>query len=310
MRIAIILNPAAGGSRHKKRVAELCQQLQSFGHELQMMETAGPGDASRLSREAIRDGSDLVLAVGGDGTINEVIQGMAGSGVPLAMYPAGTTNVWCKQVGMPVNPKKAAAIIAEGPRRAVDLGLAQGRYFLLMVGIGFDAEVTQGVNLELKRKWGKLAYVMEALRLGFLFRGTTARIVLEPGSAVEQTVLTHTSMVVVTNAERYAIVKLAPEAQVDDGQLELLIMQEKHFWDRIFAAISVLFNLGDRFPKIKRFRVRRAKIETYPPVAVQLDGDPTGKVISKPFEVCCVPAALNVVVPERAPSHLFSQQAS
>lgn len=307
MQIAVIFNPTAGGSRHKRRIVKLRQQLQTYGHELRLMETTGPGDATRLSRIAINDGCDLILAVGGDGTINEVIQGMAGSKVPLAMYPAGTTNVWCKQVGMPVNPQKAAAIIANGPRRNVDLGLAQGRYFLLMVGIGIDAEVTQAVNLELKRKLGKLAYVVEALRLGFLFRGTTARIVLEPGSALERTVLARTSMVVVTNAERYAVIKLAPEAQVDDGQLELLIVQGRFFWDSAMAAISVLFNLGDRFPKIKRFRVQRAKIETNPPVAIQLDGDPTRSLSTKPLEISCVPAALKVVVPEKAPDHLFSQ---
>lgn len=306
MKTAVIFNPTAGNARHQKRIKQLQKNLISFGHELDLLSTGGPGDATRLANQAVNNGIELVLAIGGDGTINEVIQGMAGSQVPLAVYPAGTTNVWCKQVGMPVDPKRAARIISWGPRRLVDLGLADGRYFLLMAGIGIDAEVTRAIDLELKKRLGKFAYVVQALRLGFLFRGTTARIVLEPGSTTERTVLMRTSMVVITNAERYAIVKLAPEAQVDDGQLELLVFQGSNPWDRVIGALSVLFNLSEHISTVKRFRVRRAKIETYPPVAVQLDGDPTGAAGPKPLEITCVPAALRVVVPVKAPAHLFS----
>jgi YegS/Rv2252/BmrU family lipid kinase len=306
MHISIIFNPTAGSSRRRTQVRLLQAYLRLYGNKLELLATRGPGDATRLAANAVKNGTELVLAVGGDGTINEVIQGMVGCHVPLAVYPAGTTNVWCKQIKMPSNPRQAALVIQTGPRRAVDLGQADARYFLLMAGIGIDAEVTQAVNLELKRKLGKFAYLVEVLRLGFLFQGTTAHIVLEPGSATEHTLLTPASLVIVTNAERYAIVKLAPEAQVDDGKLELLIFQARHPWERLTEVLAVLLNLPHQFSKVKRFRVSRAKIETDPPVAVQLDGDPSGSVGSPAMDIRCIPAALQMVVPANAPDHLFS----
>ena len=308
MQIAVIYNPMAGSFRRRNRLRQLQSCLREYGHVISLLATTAPGDATKLAKSAVADGAEVVVAVGGDGTINEVIQGLAGSETPLAVYPAGTTNVWCSQIGMPTDPRQAAQVIHTGPRRTIDLGLAGDRYFLLMAGIGIDAEVTRSVNLELKRRFGMLAYALTALRLGFAFPRTLAHIVLEPGSPQERSFHSQFSLIVVTNAERYAIVKLAPEAQIDDGQLELLVFQSTTPFERLVGVISVLFNLGQNVAQVKRYRVRRAHIKTNPSVAVQLDGDAAGMVGSSPFEISCIPAALHVIVPTNAPTHLFSQQ--
>ena len=296
----------AGSFRRRNRVRQLQSCLREYGHVISLLGTTAPGDATKLAKGAVADGADIVLAVGGDGTINEVIQGLAGSNIPLAVYPAGTTNVWCNQIGMPTDPYQAAQVIHAGPRHTIDLGLAGDRYFLLMAGIGIDAEVTRSVNLELKRRFGMLAYALTALRLGFAFPRTLAYIVLEPGSPQERSFHSQFSLIVVTNAERYAIVKLAPEAQIDDGQLELLVFQSTTPLNRFVGVISVLFDLGQGVAHVKRYRVRRAQIQTYPSVAVQLDGDAAGVIDANPLEISCIHAALHVIVPATAPAHLFS----
>ena len=179
MNIAIIYNPAAGGARRFNRPARLIRHLRQAGHEISVFETTRPGEATELAQRAVA-WAEVVVAVGGDGTVNEVVQGLAGSDVPLAVYPAGTTNVWCKQVKMPLNPHRAALLIGQGTSRSIDLGRANQQYFLLMTGIGLDGEITHAVNLDLKKKIGKLAYALAAVQAGLHFRGSFVTVVLNP----------------------------------------------------------------------------------------------------------------------------------
>lgn len=307
MRLAVVINPAAGGARRLNRPARLMKQLRRAGHEITLYTTTKPGDGTLLAQQALAEGAEVVVAVGGDGTVNEVVQGMAGSKIPLAVYPAGTTNVWCKQVGMPFNPRRAAEVISNGPRRLIDLGRADEQYFLLMTGIGLDGEITHAIDLELKKKIGKLAYALAALRLGLHFQSSDVNIVLDPGSAHPRYLKLRSSMIIVTNAERYAVMKLAPEAQLDDGQLELLIFNEKNIWSRFRRAFSLITSRSEHDPHIERYQVHQALIEVGNSVGVQIDGDPQGHTGPLPLDIRCVPAALSVIVPWRAPAKLFTQ---
>ncbi len=306
MRIALVYNPAAGGVRRLNRPARFIRQLRLGGHEVQVYTTTEPGHATTLTRQALEQGAEVIVAVGGDGTVNEVLQGMVGSTVPLGVYPAGTTNVWCKQVRMPYNPRRAARIVGSGPRRLIDLGRTQDRYFLLMTGIGLDGEITQAVDLDFKRKWGKLAYGVAALRLGLHFQAGNASIMLDANLETARLLNLHTSLIIVTNTERYAVMKLAREAQLDDGCLELLVFQEKNLWSRLRRAFSLVTSSSEYDPKIKRYRMHSAQIEVDHSVGVQVDGDPQGRTGLVPLNIECVPGSLTVIVPEGVPARLFA----
>ncbi len=304
MRLGIIYNPAAGKAYRFKR---LTRYLERDGNQVSLFTTEKPGDGTLMARQAVEQGAEVVLAVGGDGTVNEVVQGLAGSNIPLAVYPAGTTNVWCKQVRMPSDPRRAAAVINAGPRRLIDLGKADNRYFLLMTGVGLDGEITQATDLKLKKKIGKLAYGLAALQVGMHFQGSVANIVLNPGSDQQRTLKIRTGLIIVTNAERYAVMKLAREAQLDDGHLELLVFEEKNIFSRLKRAFSLITSRSEHDPEIGRYYVQQASIQFENPTGVQIDGDPQGRTGSQPLNIKCMPSALRVIVPEYAPARLFTQ---
>jgi diacylglycerol kinase family enzyme len=144
--------------------------LRAAGHHVSPTPTPGPLAAGRVAREAIEKGADLILALGGDGTVNELLPGVVHSTVPLAVIPAGTANVLAHELGIGTNPIRAAARLGELEPRRVSIGLlrhepgAQERYFLLMAGAGFDAHIVYRLSLGLKSKWGEVAYWTAALK--------------------------------------------------------------------------------------------------------------------------------------------------
>lgn len=305
MRLAVIYNPVAGSNRRERRYQQLLNLLRQNGHQLTIFKTNEPGDGTREAQRALEEGCEALLTVGGDGTINEVIQALAGTGIPLAVYPAGTTNVWCKQIGVSANPKEVVKTINAGICRKVDLGKLEGRYFLLMVGVGLDGEITRAIDLKLKKRVGKIAYALAALRLGLFFRPGTAKIRLHLAEDTPKVLELKTALVIVTNTERYAIMKLAREARMDDGLLEVLAFKEKNFWSRFSRAFSIVLSQTERDKQVKRFRVRQVQIEMERSVALQVDGDAHGQTGLQPLTIECVPAALTVIVPQEAASRLF-----
>jgi YegS/Rv2252/BmrU family lipid kinase len=307
MKLTIIFNPEAGSANRPRRLTRLISYLEQMGHFVTIYNTTSPGDATRLARQAIEEGTETVVAFGGDGTVNEVIQGMTGSAVPLAVYPAGTTNVWCKQVGMPHNPRRAADIISAGPRRYIDLGRVGEHYFLLMVGVGFDGEITHAIDLEQKKRLGKLSYVLAGLQVVRRFHGTSVKITLDPGSLHQREIHAKTSLLIFTNVERYAVMKLAQEAQLDDAQLELLVFHTTNLWSKLIRTFSLVTNRSQHDSQIRRYSLGEAWIEANPSVAMQVDGDPSGRVGQAAVKIECVHRALQVIVPANAPKHLFSQ---
>ncbi|MEI7556514.1 diacylglycerol kinase family protein [Candidatus Chlorohelix sp.] len=305
MKIFIIYNPTAGSARRFNRLSRLIHNLSLMGHSITLYPTRFGGEATELANRAIAEGAEVVVAVGGDGTVNEIVQAMAGKRVPLAVYPSGTTNVWCQQINMPVNPRLASEVISNGVRRQVDLGYVDGRYFLLMLGIGFDGEVVKGINPGLKQRVGKLAYVVSGLK-AINYRARDVSLTLETGESFELHQKYHSSMLIFTNSERYAVLKIAHEAQVDDGALNLLVFEDYGFISKIKRAISLALNRTEQDPRIARFAIKSAKIELKKPAAGQIDGDFWGQCGPIQLEIRCVPGALAVIVPHDAPGNIFA----
>ncbi len=157
-KIKLIANPVAGGDALAKiRRAE--EWLRRRGAQVDVTLTKARGDARAAAASARITDFDRVIAAGGDGTLNEVVNGLAPCSIPLAFIPLGTTNVFALEAGIPFDIESACAIALDGTVRPVCLGMAGETRFLLMAGVGFDAEVVYGINLRLKRWTGKLAYL-------------------------------------------------------------------------------------------------------------------------------------------------------
>ena len=170
-RAVLISNPKTGryGSRRLRPIAAVVSQLRSLGVEVELKLTGGPGEATEFAAQAARTGSSDVIVAGGDGTINEAIQGLAGSNARLAIIPRGTANVLARELKLPLDDEQATLIAAQGKARRIHLGLATeeatgtSRLFALMAGIGLDASVVQRVQPRLKKRIGKGAFWISGL---------------------------------------------------------------------------------------------------------------------------------------------------
>ena len=187
-KVLVIFNPTAG-ARRRARLTRILEIMWSLGAAVTLHETKARGDAERTAREASTKVYDVVVAAGGDGTINEVINGLSGRQIPLGIIPLGTANVLAAELDLPTDDVGLARTIALGRTRPVTLGDVNGRRFVMMAGVGFDAHVVASVDAGLKRLIGKSAYVWETLRGFFRYKFRSYRLIVdgkpyEVGSAV------------------------------------------------------------------------------------------------------------------------------
>ncbi len=290
--LRIVHNPAAGGAR-QGRFDRTLQCLRDLGREFAVVRTAAPGDAQALARQAVDDGCARVVAAGGDGTVNEVINGLAGSGVPLALLPLGTANVLAREIGLAPGPEAVAETIAHGVSKPISLGRVRSesgrdRYFTLMAGVGFDAQVVAGVKLALKRRLGKGAYIAEALRQLGVFAFPRYRIFLD-GTAYEA------AGAVIAKARYYAgPYSCAPEARLDDTDFHVCLFESPGRLATIRYAMALARGTLAGRADYRILRARRVSIEGPPGDPVQGDGD---VIAALPLEVEMVPGALNLAMP-------------
>jgi len=306
MKAMVVLNPSAGQRDRRHELREAMAYLGDHGWQLILKKTQGPGEATMYARQAVAEGYDIVIAAGGDGTVSEVANGLARSNVALGMFPIGTTNVWALQMGIPPfwplrqhSLLEAAKVLAEGHIRCVDLGQVNGRYFLLWAGIGLDAQITKEVEPETKRHLGALAFVIAGIVVAREFAGTRVRVTIDGHEVKRRAIL-----IVASNAQLYAgIMRLAAQARLDDGLLDVLIFKGQGFPAILRHIFSVLTNRHLRDPEVDYYQARRVQISAAKPLAVHADDEP---FTTTPVEISVVPQALRIVVPQVLPPGLFS----
>jgi diacylglycerol kinase (ATP) len=303
MRTMLVFNPNAGQADALERELTAAATVwREAGWLVDIEPTRAAGDGRRLAQQAVEQGYELVVAAGGDGTINEVINGLAGSATALAPLPLGTMNVWARELRLPLQPRQAAEALLTWQPRPIDLGRAGERYFLLMAGIGFDAAITAGVGAQEKRRFGALAYVFRGIEQTVNLRSARARLVID-GRPLRRRVL----MVVVGNSQLYGgLVKITHHASIDDGLLDICVIKGDNGLSAVRRLIAIIRRRQSRDPEIEYYRARSLQIVARPPLPVQVDGDPIG-VTPMTFEV--VPGALRALLPADLPENLVQQPA-
>jgi YegS/Rv2252/BmrU family lipid kinase len=303
MRTRLIFNPTAGSAEaHEGELSAAAAVWRDHGWQVELTPTTGPSDGVRLARQAADEGYDLVVAAGGDGTINDVINGLAGSTTALATLPLGTMNVWARELRLPLQPRAAALAMLGWQIRTIDLGRAGDRYFLLMAGIGFDAAITAGVRADEKRRLGAFAYVLRGIEQTLRVRGSRTRIQID-GRTLNGRVL----MVVVGNTQLYGgLVKITHRASIDDGLLDVCVIFGDNGISAVRRIIAILRRRYSHDPEIEYYRARSVQVIARPRLPVQVDGDAIGET---PMTFTVAPRALRALLPPDLSEGLAQQQA-
>lgn len=309
MKGIIVYNPTAGPWDMQREMQHVQRDLKRAGWTLDLVTTHECGDMQKAARQAAEQGLDAVWVAGGDGTINEAVNGLVGSETALAVLPAGTGNIWARQlhlltVGLttPLHVRAAAAAQAKGCTRRIDVGALNDRYFLLWGSIGFDAKVTRELEPRDRatKRLGALPYAIAAITLARHFSGVRTRIVVD-GKVIRG----RTILAVASNVQMYGYFQLARQARLDDGLLDVFVFRGLGFPYIIEHALKVFSGRHLRDPKVVQLQARQMTVWTEEPMPTQVDGDPMGMT---PASLRIVPRALRVLVPPQAPASLFCQE--
>ncbi len=313
----LIVNPFA---REGDRWDDLLQAeafLRKQGWEIERVYTQHPFHTRDLAREAVALGFNAVVVAGGDGSIGQAADGLAGSDVALGIIPAGTGNILARDLGLPIPmpwyPRAfldAARLLVDAEWYRIDLGAVedvrgQRRRFINWCGAGLDAAVTQRVesHIEEKKRWGVMAYVLPAVQEMIAYDPPHWRIKVD-----SHTYEGRYYLVVVSNSQLYAgVIRLAPKARMDDGWLDVALIHAESLQDFLLTLPSLAV-AGKPSEEIILARAREIYIESLPVQSVHLDGDPTTET---PVRVWVERSAVTLMVPSgsRLPTHLLSHTA-
>ena len=303
-RARIIVNPRAGGLRLPLALNQFYQvaaALTDAGLPVEVCMTKRPGHARKLAREAVRAGMEMVVAAGGDGTVNDVIQELAGHSTALGVLPLGTVNVWARETGIPLSLPDAARVLLYGARRRVDLGRAGSRYFLMMAGVGFDAEVARRVEQSLLKRMGLklLDYLTTVGVLSVTQKPVRVRI-RRDGRGREMSAL----MLIIGNTRLYGgALTFTRHAVADDGLLDVVTVGGGGLLYRLGILRNALLRRPRSGPRMRYHQARFIRIESDEPLPVQVDGEVMGTL---PMTFSIAPLALTVIVPQNTHAELFS----
>ena len=298
-RVYFVLNPAGSHSLSQSELERLVVPLRRGGYQVEIGCTERAGHGTELARSAVDAGFDTVVAAGGDGTMNEVVQALAGTEATMGVLPLGTGNVWVHEVGIPLDLPGAVKVLMDGQVRRVDLGMAGERYFLLMAGVGYDAIVAQSTPSAAKRRLGTLAYVVRGIGVALSYRGR--RVTLDVDGEQRQF---RSLLIVIGNTRTYGgQVSLTPKARVDDGLLDVCVFRGVGLLHSVWFLLQVLIGRHTQDPGVAYFRTKRLMVRAEPPLLVQVDGDTIGET---PMGFVVRNRCLKVIVPRSERPDLFS----
>ncbi len=294
---AIIVNPSKFDdlAALKDQVATTCAE--NRWSDPAWYETTAEDPGTGQAREALVAGAGLVCPLGGDGTVRAVATALLDTGIPLGLLPAGTGNLLARNLGLPLDDLRAALAVAVTGRDAgVDAGMVafderDPELFLVMAGMGLDAEAVAGASVELKRRFGWVAYAFSGLK-SLVRSGFSVRVAAGGQRAFSQ----HATTVMIGNCgELTAGVRLMPDARVDDGLLDVAVVSPRSLGSWLAVAAYILTRHRVGHSAIAHLRGPRVRIIAAEPVDAQLDGDAVGAVTTV---TCSVrPGSLIVRVP-------------
>jgi len=287
-RALAIVNPVAGNGAGERIASGIAAEFRSQGMRVDVVRTPAPDEAARLAREGAADGYRIIIAVGGDGTANEVANGIAGSTAALALYPIGGGNDFARALGYPRRRKDIPRFLRGARRHAIDVGEINGRVFVNSAGVGIDGHVARRIAATSRATGKAVGYFAGSLVGIATYRPQPMRVLVD-GELHAGRFLT----VVAANGTHFGSgMHVAPEASLDDGQLDILLAGDLSRWSSLVALAKLYRGTHVDGRKIVMKRARALEIELERPLSAQLDGE---TVTAQRYSIRVRPGALEVL---------------
>lgn len=301
--VSIIFNPVSGQSDPEERKKIISDALAEHGYTGQFIATSKEEGAKALAEKALKDGVDLLVVSGGDGTVMEAMSALVGTDTPIAVLPAGTGNLLSVNLGIPTTVPDAVHVALSGHVYKLDLAkTGDGRFFAIMGGIGMDAQVIKDADREAKDKLGVFAYFWSALK-NLKRRRARFEIQLDDAPALSRRAKT---VLIANMGKMTGGIEAMPTASPDDGFLDVGIVrtQTAGQWLRLLGY--ALLGRAQDDPGLEVFQARRIKITAPFPEPIQFDGEDGGRTRDLSIEI--VPQAVGILLPEGAPAARDTEQ--
>ncbi|MDK3159439.1 diacylglycerol kinase family lipid kinase [Kamptonema cortianum] len=282
--IFVILNPMAKGERARA----LRKNLDRFSSQALIKLTSAAGEATQLARHASEQGFRTIVAAGGDGTLNEVVNGLAYSQARLGVLPLGTVNVFARETGIPLNLDDAWNVILKGNERTIDLAKANEKYFVQLAGVGLDAQTIKETTFGFKKIWGPMSYVFNSIR-----------IASQPAPRITLTLpdgLSHEGCFALVGNGRFygGSFPFFHDARLDDGLLDICLFKSQKHIDLLRYFHGALFKNLSRMKDVVYAKASSARIQSEKEIPIEIDGEFSGAL---PVEFSVQKAGLRVIVP-------------
>lgn len=287
-RALAIVNPVAGNGSGARLASRIAAEFRAQGMRVDVVQTPAPDEAARLAREGAADGYGVIIAAGGDGTANEIANGISGSGAALALYPLGSGNDFARALGYPRKRRDIPRFVREAQRRTIDLGEINGRVFVNSAGVGIDGHVAQRIAATSRVAGKTFGYFVGSLVGIATYRPEPMRVLVD-GELHSGRFLT----VVAANGTHFGSgMHVAPEASLDDGQLDVVLAGDLSRWSSLVALGKIYRGTHVDGKTILMKRARAIEIELQRPMRAQLDGETT---MAQRFSIRVRPGALDVL---------------
>jgi diacylglycerol kinase (ATP) len=297
--IKLIVNPMAGVGKTGRRWPELKTKFEATGLKFDYELTERPGHAVELAREAVRNGYELIVSVGGDGTINEIVNGIygEGSGAMLGIICTGTGSDFIRTLNLPRDPVEACKRLLKPERMAVDLGVVeylkngqpQKRLFVNFAGVGIDAEITRATTASNKKLGGKPGYLSGLVNTLVTYHNEEAELIIDGVSSKKKL-----SEVLVSNGKYGGgSMYVAPRAELSDGLFDVMLIDAIGRFELLSAFPMIYKGTHEKHPKVTMLRGKEIEVRPAHPWPLQADGEVLGET---PVKIEIIPKAINIAV--------------
>ncbi|MCQ2607214.1 MAG: diacylglycerol kinase family lipid kinase [Bacteroidales bacterium] len=294
--VLFIINPHSGKVRNKKIEEIAHEELDSSLFQVDFMYTRYAGHALELSRIGVEKGYDIIVAVGGDGTIHEVSQSLIHSKSALSVIPMGSGNGFARFFGIPSSVRKAIQVIAKGEKKVIDTVLCNNEYFVNVAGFGFDAKIGDVYDKSCSEERGGLNYVKLIVEEYLNYPLQKCRFKID-GEEVEKTFF----IASVCNSNQYGLnAVIAPEADITDGKFELVLVKEMPVFDVIPITFRLFVNQFNNSRHVETLHLEEFTIVNTVPRLLHLDGEP--RMMANDITFTIQKQSLNCIVPKQKKS--------